>query len=117
MERSEIARSTYVARRLTKEAYELILPKTLYGVPQFVDYPDLLKYLEEAFGDPDRIQNSRNKLYQLRQRNQDFSAYFAEFQRLALEGEMLDTALSPSPRSRSELREAALVVTKMGPGR
>lgn len=89
------ARLTYVAGRLTEKAYELILPKTLYGVPQFVDYPDLLKYLEEAFGDPDRIQNSRNKLYQLRQRNQDFSTYFAEFQRLALEGEMPETALSP----------------------
>jgi hypothetical protein len=49
--------------------------KVLY---QFVDYPDLLEYLEEAFGDPDRIQNSRNKLYQLKKRVQDFSIYFAE---------------------------------------
>jgi hypothetical protein len=59
---SATARLTYVAGRLAGKAYELILPKTQYGVPQFVDYPDLLKYLEEAFGDPDRVQNSRNKL-------------------------------------------------------
>lgn len=89
------ARLTYVAGRLTGRAYELILPKTNYGVPQFVDYPELLQYLEGAFGDPDRIQNAQNKLYTLKQRNQDFSVYFSEFQRLALEGEMPDNALTP----------------------
>ncbi|CAJ2506653.1 Uu.00g078390.m01.CDS01 [Anthostomella pinea] len=88
------ARLTYVAGRLTGKAYELILPKTRYGVPDFLDYPEMLAYLENAFGDPDRIQNAQNKLYQLKQRNQDFSTFFSEFQCLALEGEMPKDALT-----------------------
>lgn len=89
------ARLTYVAGRLTGKAYELILPKTQYGIPQFIDYPALLEYLEAAFGDPDRVQNAQNKLYQLKQKNLDFSIYLSEFQRLALEGEMPEDALTP----------------------
>jgi hypothetical protein len=89
------ARLTYIAGRLTGKAYDLILPKTVYGVPEFVDYPEMLKYLEDAFGDPDRVQNAQNKLYQLKQKNLDFSVYFSEFQRLALEGEMPEDALTP----------------------
>ena len=90
-----INRMTYVAGRLTGSAYALMLPKIQYGIPQFVDYPLMLEYLEKAFGDPDRIQNAQNKLFHLRQRNLDFSAYFSEFQRLALEGEMPESALTP----------------------
>ncbi|XWW95121.1 hypothetical protein V2A60_003072 [Cordyceps javanica] len=89
------SRLTYVAGRLAGKAYELILPRTVFGVPQFDDYPKLLAYLEDAFGDPDRVQNAQNDLYRLRQKNQDFSAYFSEFQRLALEGEMPNGALTP----------------------
>jgi len=88
-------RMTYVAGRLTGSAYALMLPKIRYGIPQFVDYPQMLEYLERAFGDPDRAQNAQNKLFQLRQKNLDFSAYFSEFQRLALEGEMPESALTP----------------------
>jgi cell division septation protein DedD len=90
-----IARLTYVAGRLTGKAYELILPKTRFGVPEFLDYPEMLAYLENAFGDPDRVQNAQNKLYQLKQKNLDFSTFFSEFQRLALEGEMPEDALAP----------------------
>jgi hypothetical protein len=86
---------TYVAGRLTGRAYELILPKTVLGIPQFTNYPELLEYLEKAFGDPDRIQNAQNKLFSLKQKAQDFSVYFSEFQRLALEGEMPESALTP----------------------
>jgi predicted phage tail protein len=86
---------TYVAGRLTGRAYELILPKTVLGIPQFTNYPELLEYLEKAFGDPDRMQNAQNKLFSLKQKAQDFSVYFSEFQRLALEGEMPESALTP----------------------
>jgi hypothetical protein len=89
------SRLTYVAGRLTGRAYNLIIPRTTYGIPQFADYPELLAYLESAFGDPDRVQNAQNRLYQLKQKNQDFSAYLTEFQRLALEGELHDEALTP----------------------
>jgi hypothetical protein len=60
-----------------------------------VDYPQMLEYLEQAFGDLDRTQNAQNKLFNLKQKNLDFSTYFAEFQRLALEGEMLESTLTP----------------------
>jgi hypothetical protein len=50
-----IARLTYVAGRLTGKAYELILPKTSFGVPEFLNYPEMLAYLENAFGNPDRV--------------------------------------------------------------
>jgi hypothetical protein len=89
------SRLIYVARHLKDDAYNLILPKTQYSVPQFVDYPQLLEYLEQAFGDPDRVQNAQDRLYTLKQKNQDFSVYLSEFQRLALEGEMPNSALTP----------------------
>jgi hypothetical protein len=53
-----IARLTYVAGRLIGKAYELILPKILFGVPKFLNYPKMLVYLENAFGDPNRVQNA-----------------------------------------------------------
>jgi hypothetical protein len=45
----------YVAGRLTGKAYELILPKIRFGVPEFLNYPKMLAYLENAFKDPDRV--------------------------------------------------------------
>ena len=55
----------------------------------------MLSYLEEAFRDPDRKQNAENKLYNLKQRYLDFSVFFAEFERLALESEVPEAALPP----------------------
>lgn len=89
------SRLIYVAGRLSGKAYDLILPRAPYGIPQFTDYPELLRFLEAAYGDPDRIQNARNRLYTLRQGNKEFSSYFAEFERLALEGEMPEASLQP----------------------
>jgi hypothetical protein len=89
------SRLTYIAGRLSGKAYNLILPRMVFGVPQFPDYPDLLEYLEVAFGDPDRVQNAQNRLYRLKQRDQDFNTFLSEFQRLALEGEVPEDALSP----------------------
>ncbi|KAI1676071.1 DUF4939 domain containing protein [Pyrenophora tritici-repentis] len=88
-------RMLYVAGRLTGKAYALMLPKIQYGIPQFVDYPQMLEYLERAFGDPDRTQNAQNRLFQWKQKNLDFTAYLSEFQRLALEAEMPESALVP----------------------
>jgi hypothetical protein len=50
-----IARLTYVAGRLTGKTYELILPKTRFKVPEFLNYSKMLAYLENAFKDPDRV--------------------------------------------------------------
>lgn len=89
------SRLTYVAGRLSGRAYNLILPRMVFGVPQFPDYHQLLEYLGTAFGDPDRVQNAQNRLYRLKQREQDFNTFLSEFQRLALEGEVSEDALSP----------------------
>jgi hypothetical protein len=51
--------------------------------------------LENAFENSDRVQNAQNKLYQLKQKNLDFSTFFSEFQRLALEEKMPEDALAP----------------------
>jgi hypothetical protein len=53
-----IARLIYIAGRLIGKAYELILPKIRFGVPEFLDYPKMLAYLENAFEDSDRVQNA-----------------------------------------------------------
>ena len=92
---SAVSRLNYVASRLSGKAYDLILPRIQYGIPQFLDYTNMLSYLEEAFGDPDRKQNAENKLYNLKQRYLDFSVFFAEFERLALESEVPEAALPP----------------------
>lgn len=87
------SRTAYVNGRLTGAAYAQVLPFIRDGVCQLPDYKDILDLLEKAFGDPNRSRNARNELYRLRQANREFSTFFAEFQRLALEGEMPETAL------------------------
>ena len=49
--------------------------------------------LETAFSDPNRVANAQAKLFQLRQKNQEFSTFLAEFQRLRLEVDYPEGAL------------------------
>lgn len=87
------ARMSYVTGRLAGRAYAQVLPHIKAGECQLADYPDIIDLLERAFGDPNRINNARAELFRLRQAHKDFSTFFAEFQRLALEGEMSEEAL------------------------
>lgn len=87
------SRCAYVTSRLAGQPYSQILPYIQDGVCQLPDYHNILDILERAFGDPNRINNARNELYRLRQTNREFSTFFAEFQRLALEGEMPEESL------------------------
>lgn len=82
------SRMRYVASRLEGRAFELILPYASRGDYGLTDYEEILDMLNRAFGDTDLPRQARNRLYSLRQKNQEFSAYFAEFQRLALEGQV-----------------------------
>jgi hypothetical protein len=86
-------RMSYVTGRLTGSAYAQILPYIVNGDCLLPDYEDVLKVLERAYGDPNRVSNAQNELYRLRQKNKDFATFFADFQRLALEGEMAEDAL------------------------
>ena len=61
---------------------------------QPTDYPGILTILDRAYRDPNRVQNARNKLFQYKQAHREFSVFFAEFQRLGLEGEMTKESLS-----------------------
>lgn len=87
------SRMAYVTNRLKGTPYAQILPYIHNGVCQLSDYGEVLEILERAFGDPNRARNARNDLYRLRQGNKEFSVFFAEFQRLAMEGDMPEAAL------------------------
>ena len=77
----------YVTNRLLGVPYNMILPYIHKGVCQLRDYEEILDVLERAYGDADNTRNARNELFRLKQGNRDFSVSFAEFHRLALEGE------------------------------
>ncbi|KAG0152773.1 hypothetical protein PDIDSM_2578 [Penicillium digitatum] len=72
------SRMTYVTNRLKGIPYAQILPYIRDGICQLNDFTDILDILERAFGDP---------------KDKEFSLFFAEFQRLAMEGEMHNEAL------------------------
>lgn len=88
-------RMTYVTSRLSGNAYAQIAPHITLGNHDFVDFEEILRLLETAFGDPDRVQNAQNELFRLRQKHVDFSSFHAEFERLSLEGELPEIARAP----------------------
>lgn len=87
------SRMAYVNNRLKGAPYAQILPYIKKGIYTLNDYQDILDILERAFGDPNRVNNARNELFSLRQTNKEFGTFFAEFQRLALEGKMPEETL------------------------
>lgn len=82
------ARLTYVSSRLRSSAYDLVTPHITDGIFDLADYGDILTLLKNAYGDPDTTRTARRELHKLRQRNSDFSTFFAEFQRLAIDARM-----------------------------
>ncbi|EAW22029.1 uncharacterized protein NFIA_024080 [Aspergillus fischeri NRRL 181] len=84
----------YVNNRLKGAPYAQILPYIKRGIYTLNDYQDILDILERAFSDPNYVNNACNKLFNLRQTNKEFSTFFAEFQHLALKGEMPKETLS-----------------------
>ncbi len=89
-----VARLAYISDRLKGAAYAQVLPY-LEDSTRLTDFEAVLTLLEKAFGDPDRVNRARRELYRLRQNNKDFNAHLAEFQRLALEGELDESGLFP----------------------
>lgn len=87
------SRMTYVTNRLRGAPYAQVLPYIKRGICQLEDYEEILQILDRAFGDPNCVNNARNELFRLRQANKEFGMFFAEFQRLALEGEMSEDVL------------------------
>ena len=93
--RTSQERMTYVTSRLSGNAYAQIAPHITRGNHDFTDFEEILRLLEVAFGDPDRVQNAQNELFRLRQKQSDFSSFHAEFERLSLEGELPEIARAP----------------------
>ncbi|GIZ39392.1 hypothetical protein CKM354_000277800 [Cercospora kikuchii] len=88
------SRISYVTSRLSGIPYSQILPYIKDGICQLPDYQNVLQILDNAYGDPNRVNNARADLFRFRQTNKDFAAFFAEFQRLGLEAEMTEESLS-----------------------
>jgi hypothetical protein len=84
---------TYVTNCLKGPPYAQILPYIYRGICQLTNYEEILDILDCAFGDPNQVNNTCNDLFCLQQTNKDFGVFFAEFQHLALEGEMPEETL------------------------
>jgi hypothetical protein len=56
------------------------------------DVPALITTLKTGFGDPDRMVTTERKLEALKQRNHDFSSYYVELQRHAVNIQWNDPA-------------------------
>ena len=87
------SRMAYVNGRLEGTPYKQILPYIVQGRCTLSDYPAILDILDRAYGDPNRARNAQQSLFSLRQRNTEFGAFLAEFQRLALESNLSEESL------------------------
>jgi len=57
------------------------------------DLPALIQLLEAAFGDPDRVATAERKMREIKQKNCEFSQYYAEFQVIAADLDWNPSAL------------------------
>jgi uncharacterized protein DUF4939 len=74
-------RLTYAFSRLAGNARNQILPYVTATGIGLEDEEALIAHLELAFGDPDRKGTAQRCIQTLRQKNREFSVYFAEFNR------------------------------------
>ena len=75
------AKLRYAFNALSGPAAAQVLPYVRDDRVDLTDLAALIKILENAFGNPNRVRDAENKLFSISQENRDFSAYFAEFQR------------------------------------
>jgi hypothetical protein len=76
-------RMAYAFNRLEGRAQAQILPYIAAGATfRLTDVEDIIRILNNAFGDPDPIATARSKLHNLKQGKKEFTTYFAEFQTL-----------------------------------
>jgi hypothetical protein len=73
-------RLAYIASLVKGSAYAHIEEHIADGFSRITSVDDFLKILTTAFGDPDEIGTAEREIRNLRQKNLDFSTYFAEFQ-------------------------------------
>lgn len=89
----EQAKLRYTIGRLEGVALEQVANKVTPAGVNFESVEALLNVLTLAFDDPDRAATASQKLRTIRQKNRDFSEYYAEFQRYAADVNWDDAAL------------------------
>ena len=74
----------YAFNRLRRVALGQILPHVRGdGTIGLEDLPAFIQLLEAAFGDPDRVATAERNMREIKQKNCEFSQYYAEFEVIA----------------------------------
>jgi hypothetical protein len=82
----EQSKMQYAFNRLSRLASRQILPHVQEnGDIGLSDLSALIQLLAAAFGDPNRIATAERNMREIKQRNREFSQYYAEFQVIAAE--------------------------------
>jgi hypothetical protein len=79
------SRLAYAFSLLKGQAFDQLYPHLTPTGINLPDVADLIRILNLAFEDPDRVGTAERELRKLRQGNGDFAGYFAKFQRLVAE--------------------------------
>jgi hypothetical protein len=89
----------YAFNRLRGVALGQILPHVREdGTIGLEDLPAFIQLLEAAFGDPDRVATAEQKMREIKQKNREFSQYYAEFQVIAADLDWNPSALRTALR-------------------
>jgi len=96
----EQAKMRYAFNRLSGIALKQILPHVRdNGEVGLEDLPAFIQLLEAAFGDPDRVATAERNMKEIKQKNREFSLYYAEFQVIAADLDWNPSALRNALRS------------------
>jgi hypothetical protein len=77
----EQSKMRYAFNHLRGVALGQILPHVREdGTIRLENSPAFIQLLEAAFGDPDRVATAERKMREIKQKNREFSHYYAEFQ-------------------------------------
>jgi len=91
---NEQSKMRYAFNRLRGIALGQILPHVREdGTIALEDLPAIIQLLEAAFGDPDRVATAERKMREMKQKNREFSQYYAEFQVIAADLDWNPSAL------------------------
>ena len=95
----EQSKMWYAFNRLRGIALGQILPHVREdGTIGLEDLPAFIQLLEAAFGDPDRVATAERKMGEIKQKNREFSQYYAEFQVIAADLDWNPSALQNALR-------------------
>jgi len=96
----EQAMMRYAFNRLSGIALKQILPHVRENREVGLEnLPAFIQLLEAAFGDPDRVATAERNMKEIKQKNREFSLYYAEFQVIAADLDWNPSALRNALRS------------------